>query len=103
MRNGANGFLLIGAPRLGVSRTEYPGRSPNLGGGNSGLVRPGSGRLENGEVMRKYQKAAVVMAMLGSVSFLGAGVGHAGDDPQVEFKNTQTQNCEQNDSTTGLI
>ncbi|GAA0656997.1 hypothetical protein GCM10009535_39990 [Streptomyces thermocarboxydovorans] len=53
--------------------------------------------------MRKYQKAAVVMAMLGSVSFLGAGIGHAGDDPQVELKNSQTQNCEQNDSTTGLI
>ncbi|GAA1413759.1 hypothetical protein GCM10009601_00210 [Streptomyces thermospinosisporus] len=53
--------------------------------------------------MRKYQKAAVVMAMLGSVSFLGAGIGHAGDDPQVELKNSQHQNCEQNDSTTGLI
>ncbi|GGK46981.1 hypothetical protein [Streptomyces flaveus] len=27
--------------------------------------------------MRKYQKAAVVVAMLGSVSFLGAGVSQA--------------------------
>ncbi|MFI9819163.1 hypothetical protein ACIHFC_01600 [Streptomyces sp. NPDC052013] len=53
--------------------------------------------------MRKYQKAAVVMAMLGSVSFLGAGVGHAGDDPKVELNNKQTQSCQQNDSTTGLI
>jgi hypothetical protein len=29
--------------------------------------------------MRKYQKAAVVMAMLGSASFLGAGVSQAAD------------------------
>ncbi|MCT7356215.1 hypothetical protein N4P33_29310 [Streptomyces sp. 15-116A] len=53
--------------------------------------------------MRKYQKAAVVMAMLGSVGFIGAGVSHAGDDPQVELNNKQSQSCEQNDSATGLI
>lgn len=53
--------------------------------------------------MRKYQKAAVVMAMLGSVGFIGAGVSHAGDEPQVELNNKQTQSCEQNDSATGLI
>ncbi|MBR8641759.1 hypothetical protein KEF29_26560 [Streptomyces tuirus] len=44
--------------------------------------------------MRKYQKAAVVMAMLGSVSFLGAGVGHAGDgDAKVKFDNKQSTAC----------
>jgi hypothetical protein len=42
--------------------------------------------------MRKYQKAAVVMAMLGSVSFLGAGVGHA-DGGGDEFNNKQSAYC----------
>jgi hypothetical protein len=54
--------------------------------------------------MRKYQKAAVVAAMLGSVSFLGAGVGHASDgDEKVKIDNQQAQSCEQNDSREGLI
>ncbi|GGX10013.1 hypothetical protein GCM10010297_34480 [Streptomyces malachitofuscus] len=53
--------------------------------------------------MRKYQKAAVVMAMLGSVSFLGAGVGHAGDEPEVEINNSQTTNCAQDSSVQSLI
>ncbi|MEV8595294.1 hypothetical protein ACIHFC_01605 [Streptomyces sp. NPDC052013] len=53
--------------------------------------------------MRKYQKAAVVMAMLGSVSFLGAGVGHAGDDPAFKLDNKQSQSCSQNDSALGLV
>ncbi|WP_326752819.1 hypothetical protein OIE73_13595 [Streptomyces hirsutus] len=43
--------------------------------------------------MRKYQKAAVVMAMLGSVGFLGAGVSHAGDEPNFKLDNTQSQTC----------
>ncbi|MEU9290852.1 hypothetical protein AB0D57_41050 [Streptomyces sp. NPDC048275] len=43
--------------------------------------------------MRKYQKAAVVMAMLGSVSFLSAGVGHADGDPKVKLDNKQSQKC----------
>ncbi|MER7719022.1 hypothetical protein ABTX99_19065 [Streptomyces flaveolus] len=41
--------------------------------------------------MRKYQKAAVVLAMLGSAGFLGAGVSHAGEGPSLDSK--QTQNC----------
>ncbi|MEV5660146.1 MULTISPECIES: hypothetical protein [Streptomyces] len=41
--------------------------------------------------MRKYQKAAVVLAMLGSAGFLGAGVSHAGEGPSLESK--QSQNC----------
>ncbi|MEU6102101.1 hypothetical protein [Streptomyces flaveolus] len=41
--------------------------------------------------MRKYQKAAVVLAMLGSAGFLGAGVSHAGDGPSLDSK--QSQNC----------
>ena len=48
--------------------------------------------------MRKYQKAAVVVAMLGSVSFLGAGVSHAGGGD-----NKQNQSCDQNDFQQGLI
>ncbi|MHA5048710.1 hypothetical protein [Streptomyces sp. SD15] len=43
--------------------------------------------------MRKYQKAAVVMAMLGSVGFLGAGVGHAGEDGKFSLDNKQNQQC----------
>lgn len=53
--------------------------------------------------MRKYQKAAVVMAMLGSVGFLGAGVGHASDDPSVELNNSQKTTCAQDNSVQSLI
>ncbi|MFE9971908.1 hypothetical protein ACFYRD_14480 [Streptomyces hirsutus] len=53
--------------------------------------------------MRKYQKAAVVMAMLGSVGFLGAGVSHAGNGPEVELDNKQTTTCVQDNSKQGLI
>lgn len=52
--------------------------------------------------MRKYQKAAVVMAMLGSVGFLGAGVGHADDEPQVKLSNTQSNVCG-NESVEGIL
>ncbi|MBL3666385.1 hypothetical protein JL475_10355 [Streptomyces sp. M2CJ-2] len=53
--------------------------------------------------MRKYQKAAVVMAMLGSVGFLGAGVSHAGGEPEFELNNKQATNCVQDNSTKGLV
>ncbi|MET4657176.1 hypothetical protein ACFTZ8_00950 [Streptomyces fungicidicus] len=53
--------------------------------------------------MRKYQKAAVVMAMLGSVGFLGAGVSHAGDKPDFELNNKQATTCAQDNSTEGLV
>ncbi|MEU0386314.1 hypothetical protein [Streptomyces chartreusis] len=53
--------------------------------------------------MRNFQKAAVVMAMLGSVSFLGAGVGHASDGDKIKVDNDQNQACAQNDAQTGLI
>ncbi|KOV26519.1 hypothetical protein [Streptomyces sp. XY152] len=53
--------------------------------------------------MRKYQKAAVVMAMLGSVGFLGAGVSHAGDKPEVELNNEQTTTCLQDNSVQSLV
>ncbi|MEZ3178172.1 hypothetical protein KYY02_05440 [Streptomyces pimonensis] len=43
--------------------------------------------------MRKYQKAAVVLAMLGSAGFLGAGVSHAGDKPGVAVATEQSQEC----------
>ncbi|MFD3501946.1 hypothetical protein ACFWWT_35280 [Streptomyces sp. NPDC058676] len=51
--------------------------------------------------MRKYQKAAVVMAMLGSVSFLGAGVSQAGDGPGVDIDTTQTNACKQSGDAGG--
>jgi hypothetical protein len=53
--------------------------------------------------MRNFQKAAVVMAMLGSVSFLGAGVGHASDGGKAKLDSDQKQACTQNDTQTGLI
>ncbi|NEC48349.1 hypothetical protein G3I18_07125 [Actinospica acidiphila] len=43
--------------------------------------------------MRKFQKAAVVVAMLGSVGFLGAGVSHAGEEPGVKLDNKQATSC----------
>ncbi|MGV9813480.1 hypothetical protein ACWDUG_02955 [Streptomyces cellulosae] len=52
--------------------------------------------------MRKYQKAAVVMAMLGSVGFLGAGVSHAGGEPDVKVESAQSNSCG-NESVKGLI
>ncbi|PZH14938.1 hypothetical protein C1I97_09375 [Streptomyces sp. NTH33] len=49
--------------------------------------------------MRKFQKAAVVVAMLGSVSFLGAGVSHAdGDDAKFRLDNKQNQSCSADES-----
>ncbi|MGJ3559579.1 hypothetical protein ACR6C2_16420 [Streptomyces sp. INA 01156] len=53
--------------------------------------------------MRKYQKAAVVMAMLGSVGFLGAGVSQAGDKPDFEVNNKQATTCIQDNSVQGLV
>ncbi|MDN3267729.1 hypothetical protein [Streptomyces sp. MA15] len=53
--------------------------------------------------MRKYQKAAVVVAMLSSVGFLGAGTSFAGDEPEVEVNNSQTTNCVQDNSVQSLI
>ncbi|WP_112468070.1 hypothetical protein [Streptomyces triticisoli] len=44
--------------------------------------------------MRKYQRVAVVAAMLGSVSFLGAGVSQAGEDHgKIKLENKQHQMC----------
>ncbi|MGW2635329.1 hypothetical protein [Streptomyces sp. NPDC001348] len=45
--------------------------------------------------MRKYQRVAVVAAMLGSVGFLGAGISqaHGDDDATVKLDNKQSQKC----------
>ncbi|MFC4495399.1 hypothetical protein ACFPA8_14790 [Streptomyces ovatisporus] len=50
--------------------------------------------------MRKLQKAAVVAAMIGSVSMVGAGVATAGgwEEPQ----ELPTVNCEQDASNTNV-
>ncbi|MDN3267731.1 hypothetical protein [Streptomyces sp. MA15] len=53
--------------------------------------------------MRKFQKAAVVAAMLGSVSFLGAGVSHAGDNPGFELNSEQVTTCAQDQSIQSLV
>ncbi|CAL9560337.1 hypothetical protein [Streptomyces sp. Tu 3180] len=53
--------------------------------------------------MRKYQKAAVVVAMLGSVGFLGAGVSHAGDEPSFKLNNEQNLTCAQDNSVQSLV
>ena len=60
--------------------------------------------------MRKLREAAVVAAMVGSVSMLGAGVASAGGWEHEEKPSTPTVNCNQdasnNESTTqinGLI
>ncbi|MEU7716940.1 hypothetical protein [Streptomyces tibetensis] len=52
--------------------------------------------------MRKFQKAAVVAAMLGSVSFLGAGVSQADDAPALEVDSTQANSCG-NESQSGVL
>ncbi|MFF4484962.1 hypothetical protein ACFY0F_00460 [Streptomyces sp. NPDC001544] len=45
--------------------------------------------------MRKFQRVAVVAAMLGSVGFLGAGISQAHGDEDGKFKadNKQNQKC----------
>ena len=43
--------------------------------------------------MRKYQKVAVVAAMLGSVSFLGAGVSQAHEGEGIKLDSKQNQSC----------
>ncbi|MER6015779.1 hypothetical protein [Streptomyces bluensis] len=55
--------------------------------------------------MRKYQKAAVAVAMLGSVSLVGAGVGHAaGGDPKPKADTPQqNQKCSADENNWGLI
>jgi hypothetical protein len=55
--------------------------------------------------MRKYQKAAVAVAMLGSVSFLGAGVGHAadGDSKAKADSPQQNQKCSADEANWGLV
>ncbi|MEU9290850.1 hypothetical protein AB0D57_41040 [Streptomyces sp. NPDC048275] len=55
--------------------------------------------------MRKYQKAVVAAAMLGSISLLGGGIGHAaGGDPKVEAdKPQQNQKCSADEKNWTLI
>ncbi|AZM62213.1 MULTISPECIES: hypothetical protein [unclassified Streptomyces] len=53
--------------------------------------------------MRKFQKAAVVAAMLGSAGFLGAGVSYAGDNPGFELNSEQTTTCALDQSIQSLV
>ncbi|MGW3723871.1 hypothetical protein [Streptomyces sp. NPDC000851] len=55
--------------------------------------------------MLKYQKAAVALAMLGSVGLLGAGVGNAADgDPKAKADNPQpNQKCSADEKNLGII
>ncbi|WP_406391139.1 hypothetical protein [Streptomyces sp. NBC_00887] len=52
--------------------------------------------------MRKFQKAAVVVAMLGSIGFIGSGTAFAGDDgPGIDV--TQTASCVQHDTSVNIL
>ncbi|WP_406391137.1 hypothetical protein [Streptomyces sp. NBC_00887] len=53
--------------------------------------------------MRKLQKAAVVVAMLGSVGFIGAGTAVAGGhgEPDIEVK--QSASCQQHDTSVNVL
>ncbi|RZB13606.1 hypothetical protein StrepF001_43245 [Streptomyces sp. F001] len=42
--------------------------------------------------MRKYQKAAVAVTLLGSIGLLGAGIGHAADGDQKAKADAPQQN-----------
>ncbi|MFQ6144426.1 hypothetical protein ACLMNJ_15300 [Streptomyces seoulensis] len=56
--------------------------------------------------MRKFQKAAVVVAMLGGVGFAGAGAAqaHGGDGGGARFDFKQSQTCTgQVDTQQGLV
>ncbi|MFQ6146724.1 hypothetical protein ACLMNJ_27225 [Streptomyces seoulensis] len=55
--------------------------------------------------MRKFQKAAVVVAMLGGVGFVGAGAAQAhGGDGGASFDFKQSQTCTgQVDTQQGLV
>ncbi|GGZ73305.1 hypothetical protein [Streptomyces bluensis] len=54
--------------------------------------------------MRKYQRAAVVVAMLGSVGFLGAGVGQAHEGGGFDLDSAQRQQCSANEfNLTGTL
>ncbi|MFF8590609.1 hypothetical protein ACF061_04060 [Streptomyces sp. NPDC015220] len=54
--------------------------------------------------MRKFQKAAVVVAMLGSVGFIGAGAAqaHGGDEPALKVDSHQSNSCG-NDTVQGVL
>ncbi|MFD4035188.1 hypothetical protein ACFWVP_32915 [Streptomyces sp. NPDC058637] len=52
--------------------------------------------------MRKLQKAAVVVAMLGSVGFIGSGTAFAGDEgPGIDVK--QSSACESHDTSVNIL
>ncbi|MDT3724555.1 hypothetical protein ROS62_06505 [Streptomyces sp. DSM 41972] len=53
--------------------------------------------------MRKFQKAAVVVAMLGTVGLAGSGVSYAGEGPEFELNNKQATTCAQDNSVQGLV
>ncbi|MET8171873.1 hypothetical protein [Streptomyces clavifer] len=51
--------------------------------------------------MRKLQKAGVVVAMLGSLGFIGAGTAFAGDGPSVDV--TQSTTCKSHDLNVDIL
>ncbi|MFD9500663.1 hypothetical protein [Streptomyces sp. NPDC060035] len=51
--------------------------------------------------MRKLQKAAVVVAMLGSVGFIGAGTAHAGGGPSIGVE--QANACSSHDLNVDVL
>ncbi|MEK8145493.1 hypothetical protein NKH18_41550 [Streptomyces sp. M10(2022)] len=51
--------------------------------------------------MRKLQKAGVVVAMLGSLGFIGAGTAFAGEGPNVDV--TQSTTCKSHDLNIDIL
>jgi hypothetical protein len=51
--------------------------------------------------MRKIQKAAVIVAMLGSIGFAGAGTAAAGDEGGLDI--TQSNACKSHDLNIALL
>ncbi|MEK8145494.1 hypothetical protein NKH18_41555 [Streptomyces sp. M10(2022)] len=53
--------------------------------------------------MRKFQKAAVVVAMLGSVGFIGAGTASAGGHGGPDIGVTQSSACTSHDLNVDVL
>ncbi|MFD4035189.1 hypothetical protein ACFWVP_32920 [Streptomyces sp. NPDC058637] len=53
--------------------------------------------------MRKLQKAAVVVAMLGSVGFIGAGTASAGGHGEPDIDITQSSSCSSHDTSLNVL
>ncbi|WP_031522895.1 hypothetical protein [Streptomyces sp. NRRL F-5123] len=53
--------------------------------------------------MRKFQKAAVVVAMLGTIGLAGAGTAFAGERGGDEFQVSQSSSCKSHDLNVDVL